>query len=230
MMKGKIIVIEGTDGSGKKTQTELLFERLSKEKDVITHSFPSYNLACSGGVKMYLGGELGNFADSVNPKQASVLFACDRVATYYDLKLGLKTHYEDGGIIIFDRYVQSNMVHQACKIHDEKEMEEFLEWTDKLEFDDLSLPRADLVLFLDMPPQTSKILANSRANLKAGTNQDIHEKDLEYLKRAYCTAKFVAKKFGWKTIACTSGKGIKTREEISDEIYKTVKDFLSKDI
>ncbi|MGN0748685.1 MAG: dTMP kinase [Christensenellales bacterium] len=228
-MKGKIIVIEGTDGSGKKTQTELLYNHLLEEgKKVVKHSFPSYNLPCSGGIKMYLGGELGNTADCVSSKQASILFASDRVATYLDENLGLKKHYEEGGIIIFDRYVQSNMIHQACKIQNKKEIKRYLKWTDKLEFDDLSLPRADLVLFLDMPPQVSKQLADSREKLKAGTKQDIHEMDYNYLLRAYDTAKYVSKKFNWKTVSCLNNATIKSREEISNEVFKIVSDFLNK--
>lgn len=226
-MKGTVIVIEGTDGSGKKTQTSLLFERLKKEgQNVISHSFPSYNLEGSGGVKMYLAGKMGQDADSVNPKQASILFAADRVATYLNLETGLKTHYENGGTIVFDRYVHSNMIHQACKILNEEKVEEFLNWLNKLEFEDLNLPKADLVFFLDMPPQVSKQLADSRKEFKSGTATDIHETNAEYLKRAYFTAKNVAKKYGWTQISCVAENGaLKTPEEISNEIYNIVKNY-----
>lgn len=228
-MKGTVIVIEGTDGSGKKTQTALLYEKLKNNgKNVVSHSFPSYSLAGSGGVKMYLAGELGKQADSVNPKQASILFAADRVATYLNLETGLKPHYENGGIIVFDRYVHSNMIHQACKILDEKKTEEFLTWLDKLEFDDLCLPRANLVFFLDMPPQISKQLAESRKDYKSGTKTDIHETDANYLKRAYLTAKNVAKKFGWTQISCITETGLlKTPEDISNEIYNIAENYLN---
>lgn len=229
-MKGTIIVIEGTDGSGKKTQTQLLFENLkSQGYSVIMHSLPSYESQSSGGVKMYLEGKLGQTADSVSPKQASILFAADRVASYLNVETGLKAHYENGGIIIFDRYVHSNMVHQACKIKETEEVEEFLNWINKLEFEDLKLPKADLVFFLDMPPKISKNLANKRSVLKAGTSVDIHESDEEYLKRAYKTAKNVANKYDWMSINCTDKLGnIRTINEISEEILIISEKFLNK--
>lgn len=227
-MKGTIIVVEGTDGSGKKTQTSLLFDRLKAEGfSVASHSFPSYESISSGPVKMYLGGDFGDNASCLSPKQASVLFAADRVATFLDLKNGLKKHYENGGIIVFDRYVYSNMIHQACKIQDEKHVFEFLDWLCKLEFEDLSLPKADLIFFLDMPTEVSKKLANERNSLKAGTKTDIHETDAKHLLSAYKTAKKVVTKLGWTQIPCIKDNKIKTREEISDEIFNIVKNFLN---
>ena len=226
-MKGTIIVVEGTDGSGKKTQTSLLFDRLKKDgNSVVSHSFPSYESISSGPVKMYLGGDLGETASCVSPKQASALFAADRVATFLDLKNGLKEHYENGGIIIFDRYVYSNMIHQACKIQDENQADEFLDWLCKFEFEDLSLPKADLIFFLDMPAEVSKKLANQRETLKAGTKTDIHEADSNHLFFAYASAKRVATKYGWTQISCLDNTRIKTREEISDEIYNITQNFL----
>lgn len=222
-MKGKIIVIEGTDGSGKKTQTTLLLERLkSQGKQVLVHSFPSYNLACSGAVKMYLNGEFGNNPNDVSPKQASILFAADRVATFLDRKLGLKQHLESGGVVIFDRYVYSNMIHQACKFEQFLQAEQFIGWLDNLEFNELALPRADLVVFLDMPIEFSKKLANSRQELKAGTTVDIHENNEQHLKKAYETAKKVSRKLGWAEISCVENNEIKTRQQISNEIYELV--------
>lgn len=221
-MKGQIIVIEGTDGSGKRTQTEELYKHLIADgKNVRMQSFPCYESLSSGSVKKYLQGDLGQHADDVNAYQSSVFFTADRVATYLDKKLGLKEHYENGGIVVFDRYVQSNMVHQASKIKDFNEREKFLNWLNQLEFEDLSLPKADKVFFLDMPISVSKKLANSRTNLKAGTKQDIHEQDEKYLQHCYDTAKYVANKFNWITIPCLDKNGnLKTAKEIHEEIYK----------
>lgn len=226
-MKGKIIVIEGTDGSGKKTQTQMLYERLKAEgKNVLTHSFPSYELASSGSVKMYLNGEFGCDPEKVSAKQASILFATDRISTFLSEKTGIQAHYNSGGVIIFDRYVYSNMIHQACKMESESEADEFIKWLENLEFNDLGLPRADVVFFLDMPNNVSKTLANSRNSLKAGTQKDIHENNAEHLEKAYKTAKRISQKLGWEQISCLNGNEIKTREEISDQIYDKVIKFV----
>lgn len=227
-MKGTIIVIEGTDGSGKKTQTELLLKNLKKHNySAMSHSFPSYESLSSGPVKMYLEGDLGNTAESVSAKQASILFATDRVVTYLDKKNNIKCFYENGGIVVLDRYVYSNMIHQACKFDDLNETDNYLNWLNKLEFEDLQLPKADLIFFLDMPVCKSKNLANSRKELKAGTKSDIHERDESYLNKAYKTAKYVATKYGWTQINCLNfNNNIKSIDEISEEIFKIVKNFL----
>lgn len=217
---GYIIVIEGTDGSGKQTQSSKLYERLKAEGiDVVMHSFPSYDSPSSGPVKMYLGGELCKSADGLNAYQSSSLFAIDRLCTY---QKSLKAHYENGGVIIFDRYVESNMLHQACKIKEDVEREKFLNWLDDYEFNRLKLPRPDKVLFLDMPPRFSMKLAKERAGLKAGTKQDIHEQDKKYLLKAYETGMSVAQKYDWEVVKCVSKRGIKTIDEISDEIFEVV--------
>lgn len=227
-MSGTIIVIEGTDGSGKKTQTNLLAENLKNEGfNVLVHSFPSYDSLSSGPVKLYLGGDLGENANSVSAKQASVLFATDRVATFLDKKNNLKEHYENGGVIIFDRYVYSNMIHQACKIKDREKIDEFVSWLCKLEFEDLSLPKADLIFFLDMPVDFSKKLANARETLKAGTKTDIHETDANHLTSAYSTAKYVATKYAWTQISCIENGQIKTPEQIAFAILNVTKNFLN---
>lgn len=214
-MKGKIIVIEGTDGSGKATQAKLLFEFLkSKGENVILQSFPNYESLSSGPVKMYLSGELGENANDFSAYQSSVLFAVDRLCTMQKLK----NHIENGGIVVMDRYVQSNMIHQAGKIKDEKERDKFLNWLNDFEFEILSLPKADEVLFLDVPVEVSKRLANERKNLKAGTKKDIHENDRSHLQNAYYAGKYVAKKFGWKVINCTKDGQIKSIEEIHELI------------
>lgn len=227
-MNGTIIVIEGTDGSGKKTQTEMLLNKLKQNGyDAISHSFPSYDSPSSAPVKMYLSGQLGKTAESVSAKQASILFAADRVATFLNEENGIKSFYENGGIVVLDRYVYSNMIHQACKINDSEKIIDFLNWLTKLEFEDLLLPKANLIFFLDMPTKKSKALANSRQTLKAGTTEDIHEKDEAYLEKSYETAKSVATNYGWTQIKCLNDKDeIKTIDEISDEIFNIVKNFL----
>lgn len=223
---GKIIVIEGTDGSGKKTQATKLFERLKAEGyNVIERSFPNYDSPSSAPVKMYLNGELGENAKDIDAYQSSALFAVDRLCTMFSLK----DFYRLGGVIILDRYVSSNMVHQAGKIDDIAERDRYLDWLDDLEFNKLKLPRADKVIFLDVPVEISKSLANHRKDLKAGTHQDIHEKDKDHLEHAYNAGKYVAEKYNWEVIPCTQNGKMLSVDTINDKIYKSVKEILKKD-
>ncbi len=218
---GYIIVIEGTDGSGKQTQSVKLYERLKAEgHNVMRQSFPNYESNSSAPVKMYLGGELCEKASDMDAYQTSALFAVDRLCTYMK---ELKSHYEAGGIIILDRYTQSNMLHQAGKIKDEAERDKFLDWLDNFEFNELKLPRADKVIFLDVPPEVSMRLARERADLKAGTKQDIHEKDNNHLIDAYNSGKYVANKYGWTVMDCVQEGNLKSIEEIHNEIMKHIK-------
>jgi len=212
----KIIVIEGTDGSSKQTQTSRLFERLKdRQLNVKRLAFPNYDSLSSGPLKMYLGGELGDSPNSLNAYQASTLFAVDRLIT---MKQFENSNNQDA-ILLLDRYVQSNIIHQACKIPDEKSRNEFVEWLYDFEFNVLNLPKPDLVYFLNMPPKYSLKLANNRQALKFGTKKDIHEKDSDYQTKAYETGLDMASKFGWQIINCVNDKGeIKSIDEINEEI------------
>ena len=217
---GYIIVIEGTDGSGKQTQSVKLYERLKSDGyNVIRQSFPNYESNSSAPVKMYLGGELCKNASYMYAYQTSALFAVDRLCTYMK---DLKAHYDKGGVIILDRYTQSNMLHQAGKIHDKIERDKFLDWLDKFEFEELKLPRADKVIFLDVPPKVSIRLAHERADLKAGTKQDIHEQDVNHLIDAYNSGKYVANKYNWDVVSCVEGERLKSIEQIHEEIMDTL--------
>ena len=224
-MSGFIINIEGTDGSGKATQATKLAAAL-KEKgfDVMEKSFPNYDSPSSGPVKMYLAGEIGDSADCVNYKQASVLFAVDRLCT-------MRTKDYENKILVLDRYTPSNMIHQCCKIKSVEKQIEFLDWIDDFEFNFLELPRPNLIIFLDMPLEKSLELAHSRKDLKAGTKKDIHEQDPDYMKRAYQTGKSVALKFGWTIIKCVDeNNNIKSIDEIHQEILSCVLAKLDKNI
>ncbi|MEG1751805.1 MAG: thymidylate kinase [Clostridia bacterium] len=219
-MNGFIIVIEGTDGCGKQTQSAKLYQKLkSLGKNVVTQSFPNYDSISSGPAKMYLGGELGKDPNDLTAQQASLLFAVDRFCTFK--KLGI--HYENGGIIVLDRYTTSNMLHQGCKIKDLTKRDMFLSWLENLEFNELKLPRPDKVIFLDLPPKMSKKLANDRCLLKAGTKNDIHEQNKSHLIDAYEAGKYVAQKFGWDIINCLNKNGtLKSIDKIHNEILKTM--------
>ena len=173
---GKLFVIDGTDGSGKQTQFDLLKEHL--EKDGISYktvSFPNYDSPSSSLVKMYLSGEFGENAKDVSPYIASTFYAVDRYATF---QKEFKKYYEDGGIILADRYTTANMVHQAGKISNEQERDKFIKWLFDLEFNIYGLPVPSEVFFLNMPPYKVKELIKNRENkFTHSDKKDIHERD-----------------------------------------------------
>lgn len=213
---GTLIVIEGVDASGKETQTDLLYQRL--QPGVKKVSFPNYDSPASSLVQMYLAGEFGTQADAVSPYAASVFFACDRYASF---QTGWKKYYQSGGIVLADRYTTSNLIHQTCKITDPSEREDYLHWLEEFEYQKLELPKPDVVFFLDMPPKFAQKLMRERAG-----KSDIHEQDTTYLTRAYENALMIAKEFGWRHISCVEGTSIKTPQQISDEIYMQVQQYL----
>lgn len=224
---GKLIIIEGTDGSGKQTQAELVYKNLceiaGKEK-VTKLSFPNYGSRASEPVKMYLSGEFGKTADSVNAYAASVLYSIDRYASY---KTEWEKFYNEGGIIVSDRYTTSNMVHQVPKIKDIAEKEKYLEWLTDLEYEKIGIPKPDLIFFLNMPPEFSQKLMKDRVNKITGNmKKDIHEKNEKYMKKAYETARDLAEKYDWKIINCVEDNKIKSIEEINNEIMEKIKEIV----
>ena len=159
---GKLFVIDGTDGSGKQTQSLMLKKRFDEEKiNYMQISFPNYNSPSSSLVKMYLSGDFGEHPDDVSPYIASTFYAADRYATY---KTKLEKFYETGGIILADRYTTSNMIHQAGKIKNKEERKKFIEWLFDLEFNLYKIPKPDKVFFLNMPPKDSINLIKNRNN------------------------------------------------------------------
>ena len=217
-MKGKLFVIEGVDGSGKATQTDLLYQALQNEgKTVRKISFPNYDSPSSSLIKMYLNGEFGTDPQAVNAYATSVFFAVDRFASF---RTDWHSFYEDGGIIIADRYVTSNFVHQAGKIEDVAEKERYIQWLSHLEYDIFGLPRPDCVIFLDMPPAYSLRLRQQRNTLKQGLTHDIHEEDQGYLYQAYENATAIAQHQAWHVINWVADYEIRTIEEIHQEIMQ----------
>lgn len=219
---GKLFVIDGTDGSGKQTQFQKLQESLTKDGiDYKVVSFPNYDSPSSSLVKMYLSGEFGENAKEISPYIASTFYAADRYATF---QTGYKKYYEDGGIILADRYTTANMVHQAGKIKDEKEREKFLNWLWDFEFNLYGLPVPNEVFFLNMPVEKSIELMKDRENkFTHQDKKDIHERDINHLKDAYEAACDVSKKYNWYEIKCVKNNEIRTIEDIHQEIYKEVK-------
>ena len=184
---GKLIVIEGTDSSGKETQTKKLYERLANEVEKVRKiSFPNYESPACEPVKMYLAGAFGDNALNVNPYPVSTMFAIDRYASY---KMDWESFYNAGGIIVTDRYTTSNMVHQASKIENIDEKSKYLGWLEDLEYNKMGIPKPDLVIFLNMPTEMAVKLMEARKNKITGEEKkDIHEKDTSYLKKSYDNA------------------------------------------
>ena len=220
---GKLIVIEGVDSSGKETQTKLLFEYIkSIGLNVKKVSFPDYESDFCMPVKKYLAGDLGNDPSDVNAYAASSFYAIDRYASF---KKDWGRFYNDGGVIVCDRYVTSNIVHQAMKIEGDKS--EFIDWLSDYEYVKLGLPKPDCVIFLDMPPEAARELMKNRANKITGKEEkDIHEKNEDYLTEAYNNAIEVTEHQGWHKISCADGLDVRTIEDIHNEIVDTIKDLL----
>lgn len=226
-MRGKLIVIDsGGDASGKKTQTELLFARLSAEgRPVRQVTFPNYDSPASAPVKMYLNGAFGTRPEDVSPYVSSTFFAVDRYAAY---RTQWGDFYEGGGIILCDRYTTSNMVHMTAKIEGAEAQGAFLDWLWNFEFGLFALPVPDLVLFLDVPPeQAHALMAHRRNKITGGDEKDIHERDGAYLARCYEAARMVASKYGWVRIPCTRDGAMRSVEEIHAMIYDKVLTMLN---
>ncbi len=217
---GILIAIEGVDGSGKETQSELLGENLKKRGyDIEVIRFPDYDAKSSILVKMYLMGEFSKDPKAVDAYQASTFFAADRYASW--MTGAWKEHYLKGGIILADRYTTANMVHQAGKIRDLEKRDEFLEWLYDFEFRLYGIPVPDLVFFLDVPPKYQKEIVASRKNkITGGETQDIHESSPEHLQESYEAASYVAKKYRWVTIDCVRGGKLRSIEDIGEEILE----------
>ena len=224
MSKGKLITIEAGDGSGKATQTRALMEHLLKDGyQVIKVEYPDYKSDSSALVKMYLGGEFGEHAEDVDAYGASTFFAVDRYASFH---LNWKQAYEEGAIILADRYTTSNMVHQAVKLTDPTEREEFLTWLWDFEFGKLKLPVPDVVVYLDMDPEVSDRLINERAAHNAERKKDIHERDTNYLHRCHAAYSWVADKYGWERVVCSENGQPRSIEEIHEDVYSAVRRYL----
>ena len=219
---GKLIVIEGTDGSGKSTQFRALTERLQKEgKAFKTLVFPRYSEPSSALIRMYLGGEFGSSPADVNAYAASAFYAVDRYASY---KQDWGQWYEDGGLIVSDRYTTSNAVHQASKEQGQAQ-EEFLKWLYEFEYDKLGLPRPDLTIYLDVPTDFTEKLLRSR-EAATNTTADIHEQDTAYLATCRRTGRTAAKYYGWTVINCVQDGKMRSIEDIHEEIYRYVRQCL----
>ena len=219
---GKLIVIEGTDGSGKSTQFRKLWEHLEADQVAFQHIvFPRYQEESSALIRMYLGGQFGSKPSDVNAYAASAFYAVDRYASY---KMDWGQWYEEGGLVLSDRYTTSNAVHQASKEPEEKQAD-FLKWLYDFEYDKLGLPRPDLTIYLDVPTDFTEKLLRSREE-STNTTADIHEKDMAYLATCRNTGRKAAQFYGWTLIQCVKDGQMRSIEDIHEEIYRHVKNCL----
>ena len=226
MSRGKLIVIEGTDCSGKETQAKLLMEKLRNDGVKIEErSFPMYDTPTGHIIGADILGKpamgkciFDEGASNIPPKVAALYYAADRL---YNIEK-INEMLDNGINVILDRYVESNMGHQAGKLNDKKDKINMMNWLEKLEYDLLELPRPDIVLFLYMPYQYSVELRNKRQEVA-----DEVEKDVNYLKNAEATYSLMAEKYNYNIIHCVKDECIRTIEDISEEVYNLVKKELS---
>ena len=223
-MSGRLIVFEGTDGTGKTTQFRLLAERLQAEGASFRKiDFPRYGNPFAEPVRLYLAGALGDKPGDVNAYAASIFFAADRFASCKEDWGGA---YEAGELILANRYTTSNAVHQASKLP-EGEREEFLTWLFDLEYRRLGLPEPDLVIYLDLPIEISGQMLRRR-EAATHTAADIHEKDAAYLRRCRENAGEIARSLGWRRIDCSLGGTLRTPEDILSEVWGLVQELLER--
>lgn len=220
-MKGKLIVIDGLDGSGKQTQTKFLYERLKQENfKVCTTSFPNYNSLTGELVKMYLSGKFGSL-ESVNAYQGSISYSMDRYLSYINDDWG--KNYNEGYIILCDRYTTSNMIHQGTKIFDLENLKKYLYWLKDFEYGKLNIPVPNQILFLDVPINVSINLMKDRLNKFTNDKEkDIHESNTQYLKNCYDISKIICRLENWDVIECTENGKMLDVNTINEKIYKKV--------
>lgn len=222
MSKGKLIVLEGIDGSGKSAQYRRLCDRMENDGIVYNHiEFPRYDKESSALIRMYLGGEFGEHPNDVDPYAASTFYAVDRFASYRTDWGGI---YNNGGIILSDRYTTSNAVHQGCKLP-EGEQEGFFAWLYELEHKHMGLPVPDLVIYLDVDIETSAARMRRR-EAKTNSSADIHEKDPKYLERCLRTAEKAAEFYGWRRIPFMKDGCERDVDEKNAEIYRIILDAI----
>ncbi len=219
---GKLIVLEGTDGSGKSTQFKLLCQRLEQQRLPFRNLvFPRYSEESSALIRMYLGGQFGSDPSDVNACAASAFYAVDRYASY---KQDWGEWYRGGGLVLADRYTTSNAVHQASKLPD-TQRPAFWQWLYDFEYCRLELPKPDLILYLDVPTDFTQQLLRSRENA-TNTHADIHEQNTQYLAACRESGRAAAAYYHWTLIDCVQNGRMRSIEQIHEEIYRHVADCL----
>lgn len=219
---GIFVDLEGLDGSGKTTQTELICKRLKEDGIGFRQiKLPDYDSDSSILVRKYLAGDFGKNAGDVNSYAASVLYAADRFASYTE-KWG--ADYRAGKLIFADRYTPANALYQMTKL-DKSEWDSFLEWLFDFEYEKIGIPAPDKVIFLDMPVEVSQRLMTSRYGGDE-TKKDVHEADVEFLNACREAALYAAEKYGWSVVNCAENGEPLPIEVINDEVYKILLEVL----
>lgn len=223
-LAGKLIVIEGTDGSGKATQAKLLYDRLTKEGyECKVLDFPQYGEFSAAMVEAYLNGKFGSSKD-VGPYRASIFYAIDRYAKSHDMQRWLK----EGKVLICNRYVTANVGHQGGKFQESKSLKEFIDWLYDLEYHIFGMPKPDMVIFLHMPPEIGQKLVEKKGHRDyvGGEKKDLHEADISHLKDAERAYIFAAKNEGWNIIKCSEKEEPLPIDSINAKIFELVSRLL----
>lgn len=220
MEKGRLVVVEGScDGIGKSTQYKMLKERLESEGFRVTsHHFPSYGEYQAAPVERYLKGEFGKPSDN-SPEVINDLYAIDRFVTWNEQ---LKPRYEEGDFILLDRHTSSSLIYQSALIEDEEEKIKFINYVTDKEYGKYGIKEPDQVIFLTAPFDLVTEMRNAR-KVNDGVSNDIHEQNLDFMKKVYESANFVANYLNWDQIVCNNGNQMRSINEIHEEIYNTVR-------
>lgn len=217
-MAGKFIVIEGLDGSGKATQTEILRKALEEKGERVRKlTFPDYDSQGSALVRMYLGGEFGSKPDDVNAYAASAFYTVDRAAAFLRLR---QEGFDTDCVLLADRYATSNIIYQMSKLPEEQ-WDSFIDFQEDFEYNKINVPRPDMVIYLDVEPDVSQKLLSSRYSGDE-SKKDLHEKNLSFLLSCRRSALYAAKRLGWKLISCTENGEMRLIEDIAKEISDTI--------
>ena len=212
---GRLIILEGLDGSGKATQAALLTKTLQEAGNrALQVSFPDYESDSSALVKMYLRGDFGGAPGDVNAYAASAFYAVDRYASY---RTKWRSFYEEGGIVVADRYTTSNAVHQCSKLP-ESEWDDYLDWLFDFEYGKLGIPSPDRVVYLRMDPAVSQMLMTARYHGDE-SQKDIHERDIGYLERSRRAAEYCAEKLGWHCVDCCRRGKLRALQDIRADVW-----------
>ena len=220
MDKEKLIVIEGAcDGIGKSTQYKELCDHLIRDgKDVANHHFPSYGTIQGGPVEMYLGGQLGETKD-LSPYLITSLYAIDRAITWNNI---LKPLHEQGKTIVLDRYTTSSLFYQSALIEDLQKKKDFINYVLDYEYNKLGIKEPDSVIFLHAPFDLVTKMRKARTN-NEGIQNDIHEANIEFMKKVYENGMFLADYLSWDMVQCNDGDSLRSIEDIHEEVYRRVR-------
>jgi dTMP kinase len=224
---GRFIVIEGTDGSGKATHTKMLVEWLetNNNHDVVTFDFPQYGKPSAYFVEQYLNGHYGELSE-IGPYRGSLFYALDR----YEAGFKIRQALSQGSTVVSNRYVGSNMGHQGGKIRDLGERQRYYDWNDQLEFEILGIPQPDLNIVLLMPSEQAQQFVDQKTarEYTKGKKRDLHEADINHLKKAEQTYREICRKFPntFTPIECFDGRAVLSLAQVQSEIRQLVTSLL----